>query len=65
MSVDGIETEATKASQEVTTYAAKVAEEIDKAHVTRLMANIVKEAEAIATDAAKVADAESLRRQRQ
>lgn len=39
MSVDGIETEATKASREVTTYAAKVAEEIDKAHVTKLMAN--------------------------
>uniref|UniRef100_A0A8C4H524 AAA+ ATPase domain-containing protein n=1 Tax=Dicentrarchus labrax TaxID=13489 RepID=A0A8C4H524_DICLA len=56
-SVDGVETEATKAAEEVATDAAKVAGEISSnvAQLTESMANIVKEAEAIATDVAKVA----------
>ncbi|KAM9350307.1 ATPase family AAA domain-containing protein 3-like [Symphorus nematophorus] len=58
-SVEGAETEAIKAAEEVATDAAKVAMEIatDVAQVTESVANIVKEAEAIAADVAKVADA--------
>ncbi|XP_029292352.1 ATPase family AAA domain-containing protein 3-like [Cottoperca gobio] len=58
-SVAGVESEATKAADEVATDAAKVAEEIanDVAEVSESLENIGKEAEAIATDVAKVADA--------
>ncbi|XP_032377199.1 uncharacterized protein LOC116692788 [Etheostoma spectabile] len=58
-SVDGIETEAIKADEEVATVAVKVAEEIanNVAQVSESLVNIAREAEAIAVDVAKVADA--------
>ncbi|XP_034732430.1 ATPase family AAA domain-containing protein 3-like [Etheostoma cragini] len=58
-SVDGIETEAIKATEEVATVAVKVAEDIanNVAQVPESLANIARVAEAIAVDVAKVADA--------